>query len=416
MNIYLGILILLINSIMAVKNYKNGFIAYFILCFTSPHIHLVNIIISYEIFAFIPIFVIFLCVYKRKKINYFIITFSLYFILLILSRFLATLKYDFLYNYIILFGYLRFIIITYIAVKILNDDLKSMDKVLTVSLFFNFFITIIQLTIPKSVNLFFNLYYKEGVIPLTKYLEYGIIKRGLGSFGMPTLLGAFALISWTFYLNQNKNRDIKGRSLKLSISLITGLLSLSKTFIIGAAVILIMSIFLNQLVYKKKFVFNLKSSFNKCIMLVGLIVSILVVLNLADKFNIGLYWYLDYLMKPLQAFNTRYVSYTSGVAINLKVIKDNIIMGVGPNTVLGEFLGDSMYLTVIHNTGIIGSVILLSFFGKLGFLTVINKDISKLLMILVLFLVGFAYPILFTKFGSIIIAFSYLTTKKMKGE
>lgn len=69
MNSTLGALIVLNNTIVCFRNFNAGLFFYIIGAFTFPNIHFINYIVSYEISAFIPVFVLFLRNYRTKKVQ-----------------------------------------------------------------------------------------------------------------------------------------------------------------------------------------------------------------------------------------------------------------------------------------------------------------------------------------------------------
>ncbi|WP_438710606.1 hypothetical protein ACSTS3_17560 [Aquimarina muelleri] len=256
----------------------------------------------------------------------------------------------------------------------------------------NFAAVICQALFPKIVFRFFmELYYQPSLEVYKHALEHfeahGWIPRVFGWFGSPIDLGAIMLLCWAYFIHIIITNNKKGNIVLALMIIITGVSPLSKTFLIGAPIIslfyllYIISNGISKRLFVKvaKFMIFTTSSF------------VLLYLILLQTF-IGPYvkYYFKFIFDPLSSLSARYAAKGDELFLNTtyEVIKENWISGVGPSAIRGEFVGDSEYVTIIHNTGIIGFIIFLILIFFLIAKFIIKKNIMCMLVLIALLLVS----------------------------
>lgn len=191
----------------------------------------------------------------------------------------------------------------------------------------------------------------------------GMFLRSYGLNYSPVVLGFKSLLSFggaLFHTLMPRNATTDRKAIAVMIlSVVNGALSFSKTFILGF-VISIMVYWLYGLLPKLRY--SSTVSINTKRVLVGccLLIAFVVVGVSADKLQraTGLpfsYYFSKMIRSPLDAFASRYQYelLPQNAKLMYDVIQAHPVFGVGMTSVVGEFVGDSQYLGVIHNGGIV---------------------------------------------------------------
>lgn len=236
-----------------------------------------------------------------------------------------------------------------------------------------------------------------------------ILSRGYGLNYSPVLLGIKSLLSFSStlfgieYLSKNK---FKRAIFLILLSSINGILSLSKTFIIGSLVFL--ALFVLLLIFKcnrKKteksnyldFTFNLRN-----VKLIAVILAILLIFNfsmdtLQKLTNLPFSFYFRRIFyEPQLIYGSRYMRgyLPEDTLLTYKVISQNLLLGVGFTSIEGEFIGDSEYILTLHNSGLLGLLLKILSIVFLLFISFKYKSRFLLSLILVIILVSFAVPVI----------------------
>ncbi|MCQ6523663.1 MULTISPECIES: hypothetical protein [Bacillus] len=391
--IVIFILLLLALIIIGVLNEKKGIIIYVIFSLVSPNLHLKGIQISFEIVAFFMIFLI--LIFKRSQI------FSLYknwpyrqwiwiyFFLIIISSLIAVIKYDSAISWIGIFGYFRVICVIYMLQYVLRETPeKHLDTIISPILIINLIVSVIQLSTPRSVQLFYDLYFKDSMTPLKEVLSLGYFNRAYGTFGTPVLLGVFALFAFALYLGYYvEKRTCRFLILKILMAVSCGLIALSKTAILGMPMLMIIIFILG--------IFRVIEIKNKKVLIIPFFTIAIgyFMVDLLEKAGFAISWYVRFLKNPFEAFGTRYDAGTGILTETYEIINQNLIFGVGPSKIGDAFVGDSMYINILYTSGILGFCI---FFGVLMsslFINSIKKNATAIMCSLTIILGGFAAPI-----------------------
>ncbi len=356
LNIGINIFFLLAIVICAFRHYRISVLLYVIGMFVSPVIHIGTLYLSFDIWCFPVLFLIVLLKWNRclrVKID----CFSLlpYFLIYIVIMAVNAIVYQAGISLPTVYAILRFILTIAIIKNAWQDELFFwVDKALFAILLVNLSCCVLQLTNLVPVDVFYNFYYKPSMTPLMTQLQAGRFDRAYGATGTPVYLGAIAALSYAFYIPACVGEDTKGIKLrygKLMIAAACGMMALSKTAILSIPLITIFSMIVYLCNEKKR---GLKSLLRfGAFLLGGICVLVLIAVWLESKGYFILY-YLEFLKDPLKAFETRYNSETGILSGAMKIIKANLLFGVGNRVFPDVFVGDSVYVVLLYETGILG--------------------------------------------------------------
>ena len=388
-------ILFIILIIIVLKDDKKGIITYVIFSLISPNLNIGIYQVSFEILAFFPVLLILIlkgnsifAFYKKGLYRQYL---WLYFFVFIMSSLISTLKYGGDINYIALLGCFRIICILYLLQFIINKNSNPsavLDDIITPVILINLIVAFIQLTIPASTVIFYEFYYKESVIPLAEMLQLGYFNRAYGTFGTPVLLGVLSLFCFAVYLGfLTEKKKIKFIHLKLVFSIILGLMALSKTPILGIPLIL--------LIHYLLILYGIIKIKNRKVLLVPLLIVpiAIVVISYLEKQGTSILWYVRYLQKPFESLTSRYDKASGLLSNTYSVIRDNLLIGVGSKSFKDVFIGDSMYVRLMYETGIIGTGIYLMILVSTIIKNIRYRNITALLCTIAICLAGFAIPV-----------------------
>lgn len=98
------------------------------------------------------------------------------------------------------------------------------------------------------------------------------------------------------------------------------------------------------------------------------------------------------------------------------MVRNNFLIGVGMTRTLGEFIGNSVYIMLLHNTDLLGSILFVFIIGIVIYRSFIKRDLIALMMIFALLLCGFAAPCFFSLVGIIIISYADSISSKINSK
>ncbi|WJY26414.1 hypothetical protein [Sporosarcina trichiuri] len=407
------IILYLILVLMLLKDIEKGIISYVIFSLFAPNLNINNTQISFEISAFFIVIIILLIkrreiftLYKKGKV--FRQRLWMYFFLLIFSTLVGTIRYESSIGIVSIFGIFRTIIVIYLLQFIMkqNED-KVLDKIIWPILFINFITSVIQLTFPESTTFFYNLYYKESLTPLNEVLRLGYFSRAYGTFGSPVLLGVFSVFSFAVYFGYLiEKKKCKIIYIKLILSIAIGLMALSKTAILGLPALLIIFYFLA--------LYGIIKVKNRKTLLIPILVFPMAIgiIKILERQGLFIYYYLEYLLKPFEVFETRYDS-TEGILANTyMIIKENWFIGVGKISISDIFIGDSMYIDLIYTSGIIGLAVYFSILLSATLWNIRFRNTTAVFCVAALCLAGTGAPVQFEILSAILIAYVFSKAEK----
>ncbi len=400
------IILLTIFVLFTFRNYKQGIILFVVFSLVSPHFKIANNIISFDILAFPLLFLI--IILKNRKIfsiyrtRHYRQHLWLYLFLVIIATLFGVLKYPVGVNLFALFAYFRWIILVHLLQFLMNEDPDViLDKILTSILSVNIIVSIIQLLYPKSIVLFYDLYFKPSLTPLSYVLNLGYFNRAYGTFGTPVLLGIFSFLCFSIYLGFfAEKKKVKYIRLKIFGVISLGLMALSKTVIVGIPLILIAFYLLSFIGF-----FKIK---NKRIIYYPLILGAVffIVASVLENYMTHASWHMKFLFEPTSVFSTRYDSTAGILSETYDVIKENFIIGLGFSNV-DLFIGDSMYIVLLLTSGLLGTIY---FLGVLLSATIKNfklMNTTGTLCFISLCIAGLAAPVHIGVESAIILAYIF---------
>lgn len=413
MSIALCLPVVLFNGVLMIQNLRAGLVFYFILAIVFPNARLAGLAISYEILAFPLLAFIWIYLHIRRPVEipsaWMLI--GVYFILLLFSSWFSLVRYSALPSLASLFYQVRFALLFLMGWKVL--DRRTIEKIFAIVLMINLVGAVIQYLVPSSVNLFFQLYSKASQTSLATFQKQGFVSRALGTMTSPVYLGALALmglaIFWGKILSGQRG---KYRILPFAVAFIVGVLSLTKTFILGTAIILFFGLILKSIskVYTMTITGNVLRLRIRTITSTFVILAIMATITIwgirfLDQSGYPVFWYFAHLVKPLEAFSPR-ASSEGAITSLVPVIIENPLLGVGLTQIHEEFIGDSAYFVVLHDSGFVGALILLLFFAMIMGQSIRRYDISGILAVGTVLIVGFAYPVFFRTYSLLIIMYA----------
>lgn len=353
----IGINLFFLFSILGCSflNYKISIFLYVVGLFVSPVLHYGTLYLSFDVWCFPILCLIILIKYKRnlrlKVDRYSLLPYFLAF--LAISAF-HMIVYQTEISLPTTYAILRFVFTIAIIKKAWQYEWTFwLDKVLTAVLVLNLACCVVQLTNLVSVETFYGLYYKSSMTPLATELTAGKFARAYGTTGTPVYLGAIAALSYAFYMPVclENEKKIRFGTCKLFIAAVCGVLALSKTAILSIPLITLFSLLLYVVNGKKRSAKNLMR------FLLVVVCALLILAGAVmwlSKEGFYIQYYLEFLKDPLKAFETRYDSESGILSGAMEVIKDNLLFGVGNKSFPDVFVGDSVYVVLLYETGIVG--------------------------------------------------------------
>lgn len=224
----------------------------------------------------------------------------------------------------------------------------------------------------------------------------GRYTRMFGVFENPMLMGGVVALALAFYVSLY----FSGRKLSIldkinvPILLYSGLVSSTKTFMLSLPLLcLIMAVLL--FVSKDDTIKNKRN--RKLAFFLVFPIAVLLIVIFYDRIYEWIYSfsptvanYFSYLSDPLAAFSTRFgnSSNTGLLAPTVAVIKNNLLLGVGPSSVYGEPIGDSSYVVLMHHGGLVALCICLLYYIPILIDKLKHQEIEAVTVLLLLLFIG----------------------------
>ena len=226
------------NSIFILRNARAGIAMYFALALISPHAHFGAVTVSYEILAFPTVLLVLLTSSSKvglRRLHFLLLG---YLALIVTSSFLSIATDGTSMEWFRLISMIRYVVLVVMADSFL--DRKTVGKVLLFVVVVNLFASGVQMLVPESVGSFHKMYGKSSQVVLSGFVELGYISRAVGTFGSPVNLAAFCLVVLSIFFARFLNND-RGPATVVGIlsSLVTGILSITKLFILGVPAIIV---------------------------------------------------------------------------------------------------------------------------------------------------------------------------------
>ena len=341
------------------------------------------------------IYLVFLMILSRKKIrlkkNY--ISYFVVILFNLILYLLMTLIFSSNIGSVLesVLGMLKLPALMILICSLFNNEVnkeENYDAVFKSALLVNLIGVIIQSVFGVKVRPFFEELYLTNNNGYYSTLSDGMVyNRKFGFFTSPMLLGVFCAFCAIYFLcRYSKTKNTKF-IFYLIIAIITGITSLSKSFILGMPIIIISFIILKMILNEKEIKIS-KKSIKKMIVLI-MICPILYMFIF--KFytymseNSTIDYYLKMITNPIRALESRYNTASSDEILLAKtydIINKHFWLGVGLQSIDGEFLGDSSYILALHNGGVISlfTIIIFYFFSIIK--AIKKREVEKIVFLI----------------------------------
>jgi hypothetical protein len=204
----------------------------------------------------------------------------------------------------------------------------------------------------------------------------------------------------------------KYASLILIIS--TGIISLTKTALLGIPLLTFMSFLVNLITITPRSIsqigFDTSSIIGYSVLAVSLSLVLYLTYNFLQKSGYGyqVLYYISFIFDPLEAFETRY-SESGQLGETIDVTLRYPFFGLGATRAQGEFLGDSTLIRVAHATGVLGLLTHISIYVYTLYIILRKSEVLKILVLSSIFMSGFALFTFYTKYGAIALSYCILS-------
>lgn len=231
---------------------------------------------------------------------------------------------------------------------------------------------------------FYNLYAKDSLGVLEKFVVLGRFSRGFGLYGSPVNYGVEILMSFSFALYLYHKSNKKGTLFLLVLVVLNAFLALSKTAIFGIPLLLCLSLFLTAISTKKLNRIVLKRTLYFTLMIAMIITFSGFIIDYLDNkgFYASYYFNIEIIMKGIE---TRYSENATALGETYRVISQ-YPFGSGFGSVRGEFIGDSDFVVLSKTAGNFGFLVYFLFIFY-NFTILVRKK-SYLLVVFSSFILG----------------------------
>lgn len=234
----------------------------------------------------------------------------------------------------------------------------------------------------------------------------GKYTRYFGVFENPMAMGCFCSLALCFFIPKFlASEKVKKSDIIYAIILIaSGISSATKTFVFSLPLILILTlVYSNWLSMENRRGGKISAKVLMSGLLTMIVFGAVIIFyddlyKLIYAFSPMIAHYFSYLSNPLSALATRFGSVETNspglLAATLQVIRDNPIIGVGPVSILGEPIGDSSYIVMLHNAGLVGFTALVVYIIYLVSLVRRKGSVDAMLLLSLVVFMGIALNIL----------------------
>jgi hypothetical protein len=403
---YVFILLSLLLIIVVLVNQKLGLKFFLIAILIYPYLKFGQYVARIDLFLTPVIFLLFLVKsrslsFKINKVFLFLLTLFIWYVLVTASQLLLYENYTEV-QLVSFYSLLMLLLVTFIFS---NIDFSEKDMLELIIIFGILAIPISLFTIGQFIgNKFITSITINSYISLSREVPakillgtYGRLIRAIGVFETPVYAASYFLLVMinNFIILSDLFHRI-GRALRLLLifstilSIIGGILTLSSTFLAGIVVMILIFIILDS---RKK---------TKLIS-IGILLLFVALLNIFMKISpqlqSPLFGVLSYQINRIidfSLFNTRYGD--SGLLNStIKAITERPVTGWGLVSQEGIFIGDSQYVTLLYNGGVIALVLFLGFIKMVISTSQKDKYYGKLILFwtLILMATGVGSPSFF---------------------
>ncbi len=400
-------------------NFKKGLAFYIICTFVAPAFALGSMRIAFDIIVFPILFIAYL-LYRRFRFEIAFSAFLPYVVVYLFSLIIGIVFFDAVFSIINLYAILRCIVVINMMLNVWMDDLNQyIEKILSSVIIINVVFCVLQMTNLVSVQFFYDLYFRTSMVPLQTQLEIGHFDRAYGANASPVIMGGIAAISFAYFWGSYiaKSANTKHPLFIAVLCACCGLAALSKTAILAIPIVMIFVLLWRALFtphYKPRMSASSAIKIPLFILVGG--ATLLTLISWLRSKGYFIDYYLAYLTDPFKALSTRYDSSSGILSQTIQVVKDNFLFGVGEAQVNNAFIGDSTYIVLLYQTGIIGLVVFLVPF-IFNFLSSYNQNrMVECCVILAFLLVGIGSSLSFVYYMTPFYAFLFNKRKEKTKE
>ena len=386
MGTYISLFLFSINSFLLFWNYKKGLCMFVVCALTAPTIHLSAFDASYDLFFFFPLLIWSIITpfsKKRKLSNRFYLLIA-YVVILGFVSVWSILLHHTTFLIVEYFGYLRLVVYIIILYRLSNDI--EFYKPLYVVVIVNMIVVLFQMMLPNSALWSYELWGKSSSTALVNSIVYGGMSRYTGTFSN-TLPASFFMLS-VFIISYSKSVETKNNYIHSIICLITmicGFFNISKTFIIGFPLTLLLLFLASKKMSVERF---RKNRVFKRLFLVIIISGVT-------------YLLYNYLISNNRDFYRYINSFGDGTWTDTRFGEDGVLseaygvfnqhpfLGIGCSLLKNEFIGDSQIIVILHHSGIIGLITLFSFYYREIKDKIRKKNVCSFVYIVISIIIGF---------------------------
>lgn len=413
MSATIGIVIALINGAVFLLNRERGIALYVVLAMVSPVVYFGSLTVSYEILFFPLLLILYFFGKNRFVLRGESLAFFLYFTVYLTATLFSSVVHSCPVVYSMLFGTLRLIILFILFSNELSLR-NAYTTIIKTIVCINAVVVLIQYINPGSASLFVDLYAKDSATALLVFEQTGVMSRLTGVFSNVVPAAFFNLVAFVVCVASFRRKPDVWSASCIVFSVLCGILTSSRAFWVGLPCLclaywVLIKIYRDKNTAKtgRKLSIGRFFGFAGIILVAALLVFWLFIANQGGQLEI---WYrLNYFTNTslLDFFNSRF-SEDTGVTLDaFRVFLDNLVIGVGATTPNGEFLGDSQLIALLHNSGIVGTMLIFGILAHQLVFHVRRKSIVSILILLVIIVISMVATTVFSFFG--IITLSYVS-------
>lgn len=406
MSFYICIALMAVNTVVGLKRPKMGIGFYMFLCLFGVVFSIGGLKISYEIPGLIPL-LFSLCAHhsgkNRIRTGWFMF---IYFAVTVFSTCVSIFFMGTKFLPASMLGECRYVLLFYILIKYFDYRWIEICFLMLVPL--NFVIVLYQYFDSNALIWSYNMFAKTSSGSLSATMEMGHMSRLYGIFDNIFPGSFFLLIS--IVMGMSRFCQAKGgrKAAYMGIvimAVISGFFMASKTFMVGLPLALMLWITLSDMTRNP--MYKLVKAKNAAIIACILVACAALFLNIEKFSNSGsLLYYLNSITSG-NMMNSRYGS--NGVlAETIEVVRKHWLIGIGVTTLKSEFLGDSGYVCILHEAGVVGLSIFLLFWWEMFWKFKRRRDVPGAVMAVMILALSVGGSTLFNMNGIAVTAYLYL--------
>lgn len=345
--------VIVIMFLSKIRKEKIAIAFFVLLSIVAPSVKLFGYAVSYDLVAF-PFLIIGMIVrnYRIRFVKGLKFLF-LYFFLLIISTTISIIFFDGTMLAFKMLGTLRYILEIYVICT--YGDKYYLKHMLDIAVVANFFVMLLQYFDVNSWYWTAELFASDSAISIRTSGD-NTLNRLYGTFNNIAPLGFFMVFMIVSSLSLIYRKiEMKRNFIVMILAFVCGFLAVSKTFMMLLAISCVSWLIMQRFYGMKDYALAKGKGFYAILVLLlfGLGgIRVIPKLRFAAIYN----YYIESLISG-RFLMSRFGSEGITTAA-LNVFKEHFLIGVGFTQIEGEFLGDSEMVTILHDGGIVGFLIL----------------------------------------------------------